>query len=76
MTPRNPHYQRPCYHCHKNEARPHSNFCAECSGGSRPLFFPSSRTKPTPLRTGALYAVAAVTASWLIWKTVELVLKS
>lgn len=65
---------KPCYHCHSHPARHGSNFCAECSAGSRPLFFPPGPRRNKAL-TGLLYTGAAVALVWLSIKTAELVLK-
>lgn len=64
---------KPCYHCHRNPARPRSNFCAECC--HRPLFFPSApASKATKAKAGLLYLAAGLTTTWLIYKTVTYVL--
>ena len=67
------HRYRQCYHCAKNEALPHSNFCVNCLGTSRPLFFPSPRKRNRAL-TGLLYTGAGIATAYLIVKTVEFVL--
>lgn len=67
---------KPCYHCHSRPVRHGSNFCAECSRDSRPLFFPTDRrTKRNVAVSGLLYTGAAAVAVWLIVKAVEVVSK-
>lgn len=67
--PRNPNYQRPCYHCHSNEAAPHSNFCPSCRAGNKLIFMPPS--KQTPVRTKLLILAAIGSTGWLIYKAAE-----
>lgn len=67
---------RPCYHCARNDAQPHSNFCAQCSGTNRPLFYPTDRRSNAArkAKTGLLYLGATLALGWLAYKTVEFVL--
>lgn len=69
MKPRNPNYQRPCYHCHKQEAAPLSNFCPECRAANKLIFVPE-RQQASPL-TRLLYLGAVATTVWLIFKAAE-----
>lgn len=67
--------KRPCYHCHQNEAVMHSNFCPQCRGDNRPLFFPNDgrRNRARRVKVSLLYTGAAAAAVWVFLKTVEFV---
>lgn len=66
--------QRPCYHCNSRPANHGSNFCSQCSHGSRPLFFPTAPKRSKAL-TALLYTGAAVALVWAATEAIKQVLK-
>lgn len=62
---------KPCYHCNSRPANHGSNFCSQCSHGSRPLFFPTPARRKSKAFTALLYTGAAVALVWAMTEAIK-----
>ena len=62
--------RNPCYHCHKNPAARHSNFCEECLPENRPLYFPA-QPEPMPLLTRMLMLTAIASVCYGLFELLK-----